>query len=232
MRTKNRRIVAASITAATLVTLTLGGAAAAQASDAGHGRGHHDHDSNPVIVRILSPHRGDTAGVAGAGWVVDLSLTYKGGLKAADFSGLQLTGPAGHNNIAPFPGTFSPGQDDRLPGLVVLSSTTTSTATGFSGPGTNLANLFNLTGVSDRSGSSATIQDDWILGAPIAGQNVTTTLTVAVVADKNKDGIYNDAPAVVPDANHDGRIDAADLKALGLASKIETVTFRINGATS
>jgi hypothetical protein len=53
-------------------------------------------------------------------------------------------------------------------------------------------------------------------------------LRVAVAADRNKDGIYNDAPAVVPDANHDGRINAADLKAYGVASNIVAVPFRIS----
>jgi hypothetical protein len=53
-------------------------------------------------------------------------------------------------------------------------------------------------------------------------------LRVAVAADKNKDGIYNDAPAVVPDANGDRRIDAADLKAYGVASNIAVVPFQIS----
>jgi hypothetical protein len=65
--------------------------------------------------------------------------------------------------------------------------------------------------------------------AAIAGQNVNTTLTVAVIDDLNHDGIFNDAPNVVPDLNNDGRIDAADLKLLGVASNIVTVPFRING---
>jgi hypothetical protein len=47
-------------------------------------------------------------------------------------------------------------------------------------------------------------------------------------ADRNKDGIYNDAPAVVPDANHDGRINAIDLNAYGVASDIVAVPFRIS----
>jgi hypothetical protein len=59
-----------------------------------------------------------------------LSMT----LEQAGFSGLQLTGPALHNNVPPFPGTFSPGQDDRMPGLVVLVSTTNDNLPGFSGP--------------------------------------------------------------------------------------------------
>jgi hypothetical protein len=38
-----------------------------------------------------------------------------------------------------------------MPGLVVLTSTTNTTLPGFSGPGTKLANLFNVGGVIDRS---------------------------------------------------------------------------------
>jgi hypothetical protein len=150
-------------------------------------------------------------------------------LHQAGFSGLQLTGPMGHNNIPPFPGKFSTGQDDRLPGLVVLTSTTNNTLPGFSGPGTNLANLFNLTGITNRDSKETELWDTWIVGAAIAGQNVDTTLTVAVIKDLNHDGVFNDAPNVVPDLNHDGRIDAGDLKLLGVASNIVTVPFRING---
>jgi len=73
------------------------------------------------------------------------------GLAQSGFSGLQLTGPGAHDNVAPFPGSFSTGHDDRNPGLVVPTSTTNSTTPGFSGPGTNLANLFNITGVTNRS---------------------------------------------------------------------------------
>jgi hypothetical protein len=42
--------------------------------------------------------------------------------------------------------------------------------------------------------------------------------------------VFNDAPNVVTDLNHDGRIDAQDLKLLRVASNIVTVPFRINGA--
>lgn len=52
---------------------------------------------------------------------------------------------------------------------------------------------------------------------------------MAVIDDLNQDGIYNDAPNVVTDHNRDGRIDRRDLKALGVASNIETVRFHING---
>lgn len=228
MKNRNRRIVAA-LSAAGMIAAVTAGAASASASA---GRS----DDSPskrhaVEVEVLAPARGDNAGVAGAGWFVDLSVHYDGGLKAAGFTSLQLTGPGVHANAAPFPGAFSTGRDDRLPGLVVLTSTTNSTITGFSGPGTNLANLFNLSGVTDRSTKGAEIWDTWIVGAPIAGKGVDTVLTVAVVDDLNHDGVYNDAPAVVADANHDGKIDASDLEALGVASKIITVPFHIDGGT-
>jgi hypothetical protein len=125
---------------------------------------------------------------------------------------------------------FSTGQDDRLPGLVVLTSTTNDVRPGFSGPGTNLANLFNITGITNRDDKETELWDTWIVGAAIAGQDVNTTLTVAVVDDLNQDGVFNDAPNVVTDLNGDGGIDAQDLELLGVASNIVTVPFRINGA--
>ncbi|MFE2087157.1 hypothetical protein [Streptomyces sp. NPDC059460] len=184
---------------------------------------------HPVTVEVLSPKRGDNAGVEGKGWIVDLKLSFRGKtLAQTGFNGLQLTGPAAHNNIAPFPGTFSTGPDDKIPGLVVLDSTTNSTLPGFSGPGTNLANLFNLSGVTDRTPHKTELWDTWIVGAPIVGQNVDTTLTVAVVDDLNHDGVYNDAPGVVKDLNGDGKIGAKDLDLMGVASNVVTVPFHIN----
>ncbi|MGW1843837.1 hypothetical protein [Streptomyces sp. NPDC001966] len=185
---------------------------------------------HPVKVKVVAPRRGDNAGVEGKGWIVDLKLSFQGKtLAQTGYNGLQLTGPAAHNNTAPFPGTFSTGRDEKLPGLVVLDSTTNSTLPGFSGPGTNLANLFNLSGVTDRTPHSTELWDTWIVGAPIVGQNVDTTLTVAVVDDLDHDGIYNDAPAVVKDLDGDGKIGAEDLDRMGVASNIVTVPFHIDG---
>jgi len=191
-----------------------------------------EHRAKPVRIEVFAPERGANAGANGFGWFVDMEVDFLGiNLKQAGFSGLQLTGPAGHNNVPPFPGLFSPGKDDRLPGLVVLTSTTigSNVNPAFSGPGTNLANLFNLTGITNRDSKETELWDTWIVGAPIAGQNVDTTLTVAIIDDLNHDGIFSDAPNVVPDLNNDGRIDANDLKLLGVASNIVTVPFRING---
>jgi hypothetical protein len=172
-----------------------------------------------VNVDVLSPRAGDVAGKESRGFVVDLAIRYPS--LASSGAGLQLTGPAAHQNQPPLPGTFGPGVDDKLPGLIVLLSTTTIGARS----GQNLANLFNLTGFTNQKTNE--IWDTWLVGAASFGRNVRTVLRVAVAADANKDGVYNDAPAVVPDANADGRINTADLIALGLASNVVAVPFEI-----
>ena len=176
--------------------------------------------NSAVQVEVFSPRTGDVAGKESKGFFVDLALRYPS--VAASGAGFQLTGPATHQNQAPFPGAFAAGADEKLPGLIVLLSTTTVGARNAQ----NLANLFNLTGFTNQKTNE--IWDTWIVGAPSFGKNVRSVLRVAVAADKNKDGIYNDAPAVVPDSNHDGRINALDLKAYGVASNIATVPFEIH----
>ena len=174
----------------------------------------------PVKLQVFAPRPGDTAGKASKGFFVDLAVQYPSlASSGADF---QLTGPTAHQNLAPFPGAAAPGVDEKLPGLIVLLSTSTVGAKNAQ----NLANLFNLTGFTDQKTNE--IWDTWIVGAPLFGKNVRSVLRVAVAADRNKDGIYNDAPAVVPDANHDGRINATDLNAYGVASNIVAVPFRIS----
>ena len=175
--------------------------------------------ASPVQVQVFAPQPGDVAGRQSKGFFVDLALRYPS--LAASGADFQLTGPTTHQNQAPFPGSFSAGVDEKLPGLIVLLSTTTVGAKNAQ----NLANLFNLTGFTNQTTNE--IWDTWIVGAPSFGKNVHSVLRVAVAADKNKDGIYNDAPAVVPDANHDGRINAVDLQAYGVASNIAVVPFEI-----
>lgn len=206
----------------------LGGGALLAPSGAAAGQDR-SHD-NPVDIRVFAPDQGADAGIAGTGWFVDMEVDFTDtGLAGTGFNGLQLTGPGGHNNIPPAPGAFGTGRDDKMPGLVVLTSTTTDKLPGFSGPGTNLAGLFNLTGVTNRTPEETELWDTWLVGAPVAGSDVDTVLTVAVVDDLNHDGIYNDAPNVVTDTNGDGRIDRRDLRALGVASNIVQVPFHING---
>lgn len=129
--------------------------------------------------------------MGGRGCFVDLAISFEHPLAATGFTGFQLTGPTVHNNVAPFPGTFSLGVDDRLPGLIVLLDATVPGAKNCQ----NIANLFNLTGVTDI-----------------------------------KEGIFNDAPAVIPDANGDGDgvCDKSDLRAFGVASNIQKAEFFIN----
>jgi hypothetical protein len=196
-----------------LATVLAAGAAAASGKPASKNA------NPPVQVEVVSPRPGDVAGKQSKGFFVDLALRYPS--LAASGADFQLTGPAAHQNQAPFPGAFAPGVDEKVPGLIVLLSTTTIGSRNAQ----NLANLFNLTGFTNQTTNE--IWDTWIVGAPSFGKNVRSVLHVAVAADKNKDGVYNDAPAVVPDSNHDGRINAVDLKAYGVASNIATVPFEI-----
>jgi hypothetical protein len=176
--------------------------------------------ATPVNVTVFAPRNGDVAGKDSKGFIVDLAVRYPSlASNGADF---QLTGPAAHLGQPPFPGTFGPGVDEKVPGLIVLLSTSTVGAKNAQ----NLAGLFNLTGFTNQTTNE--IWDTWIVGAPSFGKNVRSVLRVAVAADKNNDGIYNDAPAVIPDANDDGHINAADLKAYGIASNIAVVPFVIH----
>lgn len=178
-------------------------------------------------VEVLTPRPGTSTGIEGKAWMLDLNVRYRDGLKAAGWTGPQLTGPEKHNNVPPAAGTFSPGKDDKLPGVVVLLSTTAADKPGFSGPGTNLANLFNVTAIAEQGRRGSTIADSWLVGGAFFGMNTDTVLTVAVVDDLDHNGVLDDAPATVPDADGNGIVDARDLKALGVASNIETVRFRI-----
>jgi hypothetical protein len=200
-------VAAAAIASATATAASNGGKASKNAGPA-------------VQVEVFAPRQGDIAGKQSKGFFVDLALRYPNlASSGADF---QLTGPGAHQSQVPFPGTFSPGVDEKVPGLIVLLSTTTVGARNAQ----NLAGLFNLTGFTNQKANE--IWDTWIAGAPSFGKNVHSVLRVAVAADKNKDGIYNDAPAVIPDSNHDGRINAIDLKAYGIASNVAVVPFEIH----
>ena len=97
-----------------------------------------------VQVEVFSPRKGDLAGKQSKGFIVDLALRYPS--LAASGADFQLTGPTTHQNQAPFPGSFAAGVDEKLPGLIVLISTSTVGAKNAQ----NLANLFNLTGFTNQ----------------------------------------------------------------------------------
>lgn len=179
--------------------------------------------ADEVKLEMHAPSNGDRVGVGGVGWLIDLELTFPTTLERTGFTGFQLTGPGVHSAAPPMPGTFSLGPDDRLPGLIVLVSTTIPGARSCQ----NIANLFNLTGVTDRSESSTELWDTWIVGAPNFGVGTVSAAYAAVAADHDGDGVYDDAPAVVPDADGNGVCDEKDLKAFGLASGVEKARFFI-----
>ncbi len=175
-------------------------------------------------VKMFAPENGHRVGVGGFGWIVDLAIEFDVPLERTGFTDFQLTGPGVHNNVPPMPGTFSPGRDDRFPGLIVLISTATIGAQSCQ----NVANLFNLTGVTHRKAERADIWNTWIIGAPLFGVNTRSTIYAAIAADKNFDRVFNDAPDVIPDADSNGICDKKDLKAFGVASNIRKASFFIN----
>jgi hypothetical protein len=179
--------------------------------------------TKPVHIDVFAPGNGDHAGVDGVSWFVDIDLEFPGDIRSTGFTGPQLTGPGVHNNVPPFPGVAGLGKDDRFGGLVTLISTTVGGAKSCQ----NVSNLYNITGVTNVKSPGTEIWDTWIIAAAGFGRHTASTLVVAEIADLNHDGIYNDAPDVVPDANHDGHCDAGDVEALGTASNLEQVDFFI-----
>lgn len=175
-------------------------------------------------IKMFAPENGHRVGVGGFGWFIDLAIEFDVPLERTGFTGFQLTGPGAHNNVGPMPGTFSPGRDDRMPGLIVLVSTASIGAQSCQ----NVANLFNLTGVTHREAAKTELWDAWIVGAPNFGVNTASTVYAAIAADKDLDGVFNDAPSVLPDADGNGVCDERDLKAFGLASNIRKASFFIN----
>ena len=133
-------LVALAVTAAT-------GAAAAVGRQAA---------STPVNVQVFAPRPGDAVGKQSRGFLVDLAVQYPS--LAASGADFQLTGPLTHQNQAPFPGAFAAGADEKLPGLIVLLSTSTVGARNAQ----NLANLFNLTAFTNKKTNE--IWDTWIVG--------------------------------------------------------------------
>ncbi len=185
----------------------------------------------PVNIEVFAPEDGDNAGLNNTAFIVDMEVEFHGfNLTQTGFTAPQLTGPGVHNNAPPFPGAFGVGKDEHFPGLIVLLSGTVSRPP-FNGSGTNLANAFTITTVSNRQvhdGKPDTeLWATWLIGAPNFGTG-NSTLLVAVADDKNGDGIFNDAPNVVPDINNNGIVDKSDLEAFGVASNIVEVNFTIN----
>ena len=174
-------------------------------------------------IKVFAPGKGDVAGVGSRGFLVDMAVQFNTDLAGTGAS-LELTGPGPLQNAGPFPGTFSLGANlDHFPGLVVLLSSTTVG----SGPGHNVANLFNINGVTNQDAAGTEIWSTWIIGAPNAfgkvGEKTPSRLFVAVVEGT--------APDVVSDMDNNGVYDKKDLKLMGykVISNTPQVDFVVNG---
>jgi len=175
-----------------------------------------------VELKVLTPRSGDIAGVESRGFLVDLRARFEGDLMSTG-ADLELTGPGPLTNAGPFPGDFSPGRDRSFPGLVVLLSTSKPGA----GPGQNLANLFNIVAVTNRTEDETEIWATWIIGAKnlfgTVGAMIESRLFVAIV--------NGNTPNVVMDMNDDGDFDEKDLHMMGfdVISNVRKVDFIVNG---
>jgi hypothetical protein len=156
-------------------------------------------------VHLFTPTSGDVSGIDGKGFFIDLKSDLDVPLSRSGFGG---QGPA--------PGA---GKDHRNQSLIVLMSTAKA------GAGQNLAGLFDVVGVTDRSADKTQIWATWQAAKPNFG-NGPSTVTVALAGDRNHDGILNDAPDKVADADGDGDVDQKDLQAIG-ATSIQSVDFTI-----
>ena len=171
-----------------------------------------DTSEHSADLKVFTPRNGDLAGVAGKGFFVDLRARFDGDLASTGAS-IRTAPPGGLGAAADFPG------------LVVLLSSSTVGA----GPGQNLANLFNIIGVTDRDESltkDTEIWATWVIAAPRfgnAGALTDSRLLVAIVDGR--------APNVVTDQNGDGVVDEKDLESLGfhVISDVVKRHFTVNG---
>lgn len=180
-----------------------------------------DDDEQIAEIKVFAPEKDYVAGLGSRAFLVDLAIEFKGNLASTGVTP-ELTGPGPMQNVGPFPGTFGFGANaDHFPGLVVLLSSTTS------GAGRNLANLFNITTVTNQSADGTEVWSTWIVGAPGAfgkvGEKTPSRLFVAVV-----EGL---APNEVIDMNGDGKYDKKDIKLMGhkVISNTPKVDFIVNG---
>jgi hypothetical protein len=200
-----RRAVALAVTAAA--------ASASIAYAAGEGPVSADASGGSVAsgggnanIQLFAPKSGDRSGLGGTGFFIDLKADIGLPLQRSGFGG---QGPA-----------TGIGKDKRFPGLIVLMSTTKA------GAGKNLAGLFDIVGVTDREADKTQFWATWQAAKPNFGTG-PSTVYVAVAGDRDGDGVLNDAPDTVADADDDGDVDEKDLKAAG-ASGVKAVDFVID----
>jgi hypothetical protein len=203
-----RRAVALAVTAAAAsASIAYAAGEGPMAADASGGSAAASTGGGVANIQMFTPKSGDRAGIAGSGFFVDLKADISLPLDRSGFGG---QGPA-----------TGAGKDKRFPGLVVLLSKAKA------GPGKNLAGLFDIVGVTDREADKTQIWATWQVAKPNFGTGASTAY-VAVIGDRDGDGVLNDAPDTVADADADGDVDDKDLKAAGAAT-VKAVDFTIDG---
>src|SRR3954451_15567851 len=148
-----------------------GGGGAAAAASGGGGSAN---------IHLFTPTSGDRAGIGGTGFFVDLKADMNLPLARSGFGG---QGPA-----------TGAGKDKRFPSLIAVLSTAKA------GPGKNLAGLFDVVGVTDQSADKTQLWATWQAAKPNFGTGASTAY-VAVVGDRDGDGVLNDAADTVADAD-------------------------------
>jgi hypothetical protein len=206
---RRRRALAMAITAAAAsASIAYGtGSGPIYASASGGGAAASGGGGGSANIHLFTPTSGDRAGLESKGFFIDLKADMNLPLARSGFGG---QGPA-----------TGVGQDKRFPGLIVMLSTTKA------GAGKNLAGLFDVVGVTDSQPDKTQLWATWQAGKPNFGTGASTVY-VAMASDTNHDGVLNDAPNEVADADHDGDVDEKDLQAIG-ATSIKAVDFTING---
>lgn len=123
--------------------------------------------SQPAIsAQVFHPTEGQTVGVNGSGWILDLLFD-----ATSSASNALISSDAGYNSgfVNQSSPAFHAGPDSLLPGLVVLMNTTTAQSP-LKGPGTNLAGLFQVNNLRNVNCDTITeIWAAWLVGKPIAG---------------------------------------------------------------
>jgi len=119
-----------------------------------------------ISAQVFHPTEGQTVGVGGAGWILDLLFDATSSASNALISDNTKYNSGFINQSSPL---FHAGPDSLLPGLVVLLNTTTDQSP-LKGPGTNLAGLFQVNNLRNINCNTITeIWAAWLVGKPIAG---------------------------------------------------------------
>lgn len=136
--------------------------------------------SMAVDISVPYPTAGDSVGVNGRGWLMDVA-----GTVSSDMYNAQLSNSSGYTSgyNSPNSSTFAPGANAFLPGMVVTLNTTQDMGP-FSGPMTNLAGLFqvNVARVKDCDTRSQ-VWSSWFVGMAIAGHGPVQATAYFVSGD-------------------------------------------------